>query len=56
VHAVQLMVLTDDSKGQGTILFMRNVPRGCEAVTEEFEKEFHGAFERFVESIRGAHQ
>ena len=54
VHAVQLMVTTDDGKGQGTILYMRNVPGGCEAVTEEFEKEFHGAFERFVESIRAA--
>lgn len=56
VHAVQLMVTTDDGKGQGTILYMRNVSGGCESVTEEFEKEFHGAFELFVESIRGANQ
>ena len=56
VHAVQLMVTSDDGKGQGTILYMRNVPGGCETVTAEFEKEFHGAFERFVESIRGANQ
>ena len=56
VHAVQLMVTSDDGKGQGTILYMRNVPGGCETVTADFEKEFHGAFERFVESIRGANQ
>ena len=54
VHAVQLMVTTEDGRGQGTILYMRNVPGGCDTVTEEFEKEFHGAFERFVESIRAA--
>ena len=54
VHAVQLMVANDDGTAQGTILYMRNVPGGCDTVTEEFEKEFHGAFERFVESIRGA--
>ena len=54
VHAVQLMVTSEDGKGQGTILYMRNVPGGCETVTAEFEKEFHGAFERFVESIRSA--
>ncbi len=54
VHAVQLFVTTDDGTGEGIILYMRNVPGGCDAMTSDFETEFEGAFERFIESIRNA--
>jgi len=52
VQAVQLFVTNDDGTAEGTILYMRNVPGGCSAMSEEFEAEFNGAFERFVQSIR----
>ena len=54
VQAVQLFVTTDDGTGEGVILFVRNIPGGCSAVTPEFEAEFHASFERFIESIRSA--
>ncbi len=54
VQAVQLFVTTDDGTGEGIILYMRNVPGGCDALTPKFESEFNGAFERFIESIRSA--
>ena len=54
VQAVQLFVTTDDGTGEGVILYVRNIPGGCDAVTPEFEAEFHAAFERFIESIRSA--
>ena len=54
VKVVQLFVTTDDGTGEGIILYMRNVPGGCDALTPEFEAEFNGAFERFIESIRNA--
>ena len=56
VQTVQLFVTTDDGTGEGVILYVRNVPRGCEALTPEFESEFMGAFEGFIESIRSANQ
>jgi len=52
VQAVQLFVATDDGTGLGTILFMRNVPEGCNAMTPEFETEFDEAFGRFIQSIQ----
>ncbi len=52
VQAVQLFVTTDDGTGEGIILYMRNVPGGCGAVSPEFESEFNAAFERFIKSIR----
>jgi len=52
VQAVQLFVTTDDGTGQGTILYMRNVPEGCNAMTPEFEAEFDKAFGRFIQSIQ----
>jgi hypothetical protein len=53
VQAVQLSVVTDDGTGEGTILYLRNVPGGCDSVSAEFMAEFEGAFGRFIESIRG---
>jgi len=52
VRAVQLSVTTDDGTGEGSIVYMRNVPGGCDAMTPEFESEFDAAFARFIESIQ----
>jgi hypothetical protein len=52
VRAVQLSVTTDDGTGEGNIIYMRNVPGGCDAMTLEFEAEFDAAFGKFVESIQ----
>ena len=54
VQSLQLFVTTEDGTGEGVILYVRNVPGGCDALTPEFEAEFNAAFERFVESIRSA--
>jgi hypothetical protein len=54
MQAVQLVVINDDGTAQGTILFMRNVPGGCEVMSPEFKAEFDAAFERFIESVRAA--
>lgn len=54
VNAMQLFVTNDDGTGEGIILYMRNVPGGCDAMTPEFEADFDEAFERFIESIRNA--
>jgi hypothetical protein len=54
VQAVQLIVTTEDGTGSGAILYMRNVPDGCDSVTLEFEEEFDAAFGRFIESIQTA--
>ena len=53
VQAVQLSVVTDDGTGEGTILYLRNVPGGCDSVSAEFMSEFDGAFGTFIETIRG---
>ena len=52
VRAVELSVTTDDATGEGSIVYMRNVPGGCDAMTPEFESEFDAAFARFIESIQ----
>ena len=52
VQAVQLFVTTEDGTGEGTVLFMRNVPEGCNGMTPEFEAEFNDAFGRFIQSIQ----
>ena len=54
VQAVQLVVTTDDGTGAGNIVYMRNVPGGCDALTPEFNAEFDAAFGRFIESIQSA--
>jgi len=54
VQVVQLFVTTDDGTGEASILYLRNVPGGCDALTPDFKAEFDGAFERFIESIRDA--
>lgn len=52
VQAVQLFVTTDDGTAVGTILYMRNVPEGCNSMTPEFESEFNDAFGGFIQSIQ----
>jgi len=52
VKAVQLFVTTEDGAGEGNIIYMRNVPGGCDAVSPEFEAEFDAAFGKFIESIQ----
>jgi hypothetical protein len=52
VQAVQLFVTTDDGTGIGTIIYMRNVPEGCDGMTPEFESQFNEDFGGFVQSIQ----
>jgi hypothetical protein len=54
MQAIQLVIVNAEGTAEGTILFMRNVPSGCEAMTPEFKAEFDSAFERFVQSITAA--
>ena len=54
VNALQLFVVNDSGTAEGIILFMRNVPGGCAAMTDEFEADFKSDFERFIETIRAA--
>jgi hypothetical protein len=56
VQSLQLFVTAEDGTAEGVILYVRNVPGGCDALTPEFEAEFNAAFERFIESIRSANQ
>jgi hypothetical protein len=52
MQAVQLVVINAEGTAQGTIMYMRNVPGGCAAMSDEFKTEFDAAFERFIGSIR----
>ena len=52
VNAVQLSVTNDDGTAEGNIIFMRNVPGGCDAMTAEFEAEFEADFGRFIQTIQ----
>jgi len=54
VMAMQLLAVDTSGSALGTVLFMRNVPGGCESMTPEFENKFTGDFERFIESVRAA--
>jgi len=54
VNAMQLFANNDDGTAEGIVLYIRNVPGGCESMTPKFEAEFKGAFERFIESIGDA--
>ena len=54
VMVMQLLAVDNSGSALGTVLFMRNVPGGCESMTPEFEKKFSDDFERFVESVRTA--
>ena len=54
VQSLQLFVTAEDGTAEGVILYVRNVPGGCDALTPEFEAEFNAAFERFIESIQSA--
>ena len=55
INAVQLFVTTEDGTGEGKILYMRNVPGGCDSMTSKFEASFDSAFKRFIQSIREAY-
>jgi len=54
VNVLQLFVTNDDGTAEAKILFIRNVPDGCSAMTADFEAEFKAAFERFVVAVRDA--
>jgi hypothetical protein len=54
MQAVQLVVINADGTAEGSILFMRNVPGGCGAISPEVKARFDADFERFVASIRAA--
>lgn len=54
VQAIQLFATAEDGTGEGIILYMRNVPGGCSAMTPEFEAEFKSDFEGFIASIQSA--
>ena len=54
VNVLQLFVTSEDGTGEAKILFIRNVPDGCDAMTADFEADFKAAFERFVEAVREA--
>jgi hypothetical protein len=54
VNVLQLFVTSEDGTGEAKILFIRNVPDGCGAMTADFEADFKAAFERFVEAVRKA--
>ena len=54
VLAMQLFAADQTGSALGTIVFMRNVPDGCAAMTPEFEEKFTADFERFIKSIRDA--
>ena len=56
VNVLQLFVTNDDGTAEAKILFMRNVPGACSAMTADFEAEFEAAFERFIEAVRKANQ
>ena len=54
VQAMQLFVINDEGTAEGIILFLRNVPGGCDSRTDAFKAEFKSDFEGFIESIRAA--
>ena len=54
VMAMQLIAVDESGSALGTVLFIRNVSGGCEAMSPDFEKKFTGDFERFIESVRAA--
>jgi hypothetical protein len=54
VNVLQLFVSNDDGTAEAKILFIRNFPDSCDAMTADFEAEFKAAFERFVEAVRKA--
>lgn len=54
VQAMQLTVITDDGTGEGSILYLRNVPGGCATVSDEYVTEFENRFGKFLETIQAA--
>lgn len=54
VNVLQLFVTNDDGTAEAKILFIRNFPGSCDAMTEAFEADFKAAFERFIEAVRKA--
>jgi hypothetical protein len=56
VQAIQLSVVTDDGTGEGSILYLRNAPDGCDSVSPEFMAQFEGAFATFIKTIQVANE
>jgi hypothetical protein len=54
VQGTQLFVVNDDGTAEGIILFLRNVPDGCDSMSDDFRARFKSDFEKFIESIRAA--
>ena len=54
VQGMQLFVVNDTGTAEGIILFLRNVPDGCDSMSDDFHAKFKSDFERFIESIRAA--
>ena len=54
VQGMQLFVVNDDGTAEGIILFLRNVPDGCDSMSDDFRARFKSDFEKFIESIRAA--
>jgi hypothetical protein len=54
VNVLQLFVTNDAGTAEAKILFIRNFPDSCDAMTADFEADFKAAFERFVEAVRKA--
>jgi len=54
VQGMQLFFVSDDGTTEGIILFLRNVPDGCDSMSDDFHANFKGDFEKFIESVRAA--
>ena len=54
VQAMQLFSVSDDGTAEGIVLFLRNVPGGCDSMSDEFHAKFKSDFEKFIESVRAA--
>ena len=51
VNVMQLFANNEEGTAEGIVMYVHNVPGGCESLTPEFEAEFKAAFERFIQSI-----
>ena len=54
VQAMQLFFVNDEGTAEGIILFMRNVPGGCDALGDDAKATFKRDFEGWLEAIRAA--
>ena len=54
VQAMQLFFVNDDGTAEGIILFMRNVPGGCDAQSDADKAAFKSDFEEWMAAIQAA--